>query len=65
MYVMMQRRICEEKMNQLRNGNTAYAESPEIINRMKREIEKENLKIHIDYTNSGCYFIPLPRQKSS
>ncbi|GAA0429575.1 hypothetical protein GCM10008983_02420 [Lentibacillus halophilus] len=59
MHVMDQRRLRDEKMAQLKAGTTAYAESAELIRLMKRGIERENLLVHDDETNVGCWFIPL------
>lgn len=65
MLVMTQRRICDEKLAQLKKGHTAYAESPELIRIMKRDIEREGLQVFYDDSYAGCWFIPLPEKKSS
>lgn len=65
MLVINQRRLRDEKIAQLKEGNTAYAESAELIRLIQRGIERENLHVHYDQMNSGCWFIPLPAQKSS
>ncbi|MBP2077344.1 hypothetical protein [Oceanobacillus polygoni] len=59
------RRIRDEKMNQLRKGQNAYAETEELVRLMKRAIEKENMPVQCDATNSGCWFIPLSTSKTS
>ncbi|ASK62976.1 hypothetical protein CFK37_12895 [Virgibacillus phasianinus] len=59
MFIMDQKRIKEEKMAQLRNGLTAYAESNELIRLIKKDIQKYELLVHCDETPSGCWFIPL------
>ncbi|WP_339228378.1 hypothetical protein NSQ77_01175 [Oceanobacillus sp. FSL K6-2867] len=59
------RRIRDEKMNQLRKGQNAYAESEELVRLMKRAIEKEKLPVQCDATSSGYWFIPLSSSKTS
>ncbi|WP_010651143.1 hypothetical protein [Oceanobacillus massiliensis] len=54
------RRMRDEKIDQLRKGNTAYAETGELIRLMKRTIEKEQLHVQYDETDAGCWFIPVP-----
>lgn len=56
---IQQQRIRDEKIRQLRSGQTAYAESQELIRLIKRDIMKHDLQVHCDQANSGCWFIPL------
>lgn len=65
MLIMNNRRIRDEKISQLKAGHMAYAESNELIRLIKRDIEKECLHVHYDYTISGCWFTPLSTEKSS
>jgi len=65
MFVMNERRIRDEKIAQLKRGKAAYAESHELIRLMKRRIERENIPVHYDNTNIGCWITPVERQKSS
>ncbi|GAB3065211.1 hypothetical protein [Virgibacillus ainsalahensis] len=58
MLVINQRRLRDEKIAQLKEGNTAYAESHELIRLIKRSIEKEHLQVYCDDTRSGCWFTP-------
>jgi len=59
------RRLRDEKIDQLKNGHNAYAETDELVRLMKRAIEKENLQVQCDNTDTGCWFIPTPASKSS
>lgn len=59
MLLMHERRMRDEKMKHLLKGNSAYAETNELIRLLKREIEKVGLHVHCDHTNTGCWFIPL------
>ncbi|MDY0405343.1 hypothetical protein P5G51_007985 [Virgibacillus sp. 179-BFC.A HS] len=65
MYVIADSVICEEKMKLLRQGYTAYEESPALIKRLQKEISKENLHVGYDYTTGGCYFTPLAKALES
>lgn len=57
--MLNKRRIRDEKIRQLKAGRNAYAESHELIRLLKRDIEKEHLRVHYDNTRTGCWFIPL------
>lgn len=50
--------LVKRKIEQLRNGETAFAESDEVIRILKRDIARENLEVIIDETPSGCWFYP-------
>lgn len=58
----MQRVFREQKINLLKNGYSAYAESTELIRLIKRDILRNALNVHYDETPIGCWFIPLTRQ---
>lgn len=59
---MNRKRMVEDKLEQLNKGQTAYAESRELIRLVKREIENQQIPVFTDETESGCWFIP---QKNS
>jgi hypothetical protein len=65
MLIMNERRIRDRKIEQLKKGRTAYAESKELIRLIKRDIEKYGLNVYYDETPSGCWFIPVTKSKSS
>ncbi|TQS76255.1 hypothetical protein DX933_02185 [Ornithinibacillus gellani] len=65
MFVLNDRTIRDQKIEQLKNGISAYAESKELIRLMKRDIVKYDLQVQLDETPEGCWFIPLPTSKSS
>lgn len=58
----MQRIFREQKVNLLKNGYSAYAESTELIRLIKRDILRNALNVHYDETPIGCWFIPLTPQ---
>ncbi|KGP90823.1 hypothetical protein N780_02215 [Pontibacillus chungwhensis BH030062] len=58
MLIMNRKRMVEDKLNRLISGQTAYAESRELIRLVKREIENRQISVLMDETDSGCWFIP-------
>ncbi|WP_047985082.1 hypothetical protein [Ornithinibacillus californiensis] len=65
MLIMNERFVRDRKINQLKNGRTAYAESKEVIRLIKRDIARLGLDVSYDETQSGCWFIPVTKSKSS
>ncbi|MGJ9457193.1 hypothetical protein [Oceanobacillus sp. CF4.6] len=59
------RRMRDEKIEQLKKGNNAFAETDELIRLMKRAIDKECLHVELDKTDAGCWFIPMSNSKTS
>ncbi|MEN1968233.1 hypothetical protein WMZ97_09180 [Lentibacillus sp. N15] len=64
MLIMPENQIRDEKIKQLKSGQTAYAESGELIRLIKREIDRQQLHVSYDQTDAGCWFIPLPEKVS-
>ncbi|QDP40851.1 hypothetical protein [Radiobacillus deserti] len=58
MFIIHTRRLVDEQMDRLANGYSAYAETNELTRLMQREINKRNLPVILDQTESGCWFIP-------
>ncbi|MFC4022550.1 hypothetical protein ACFOUV_01800 [Oceanobacillus longus] len=59
------RRMRDEKIEQLKKGNNAFAETDELIRLMKRAIDKECLHVELDEADAGCWFIPMSSSKTS
>ncbi|MFG6116611.1 hypothetical protein ACGTN9_15775 [Halobacillus sp. MO56] len=64
MLIMDRHRLVEEKIAQLMNGYTAYAETDELIRLMKRDVARRQLNVFFDRTDTGCWFIPVDPVKS-
>lgn len=58
MLIMNRKRMVEDKLDRLTKGQTAYAESRELIRLVKREIKNRQISVLMDETDSGCWFIP-------
>lgn len=58
MLILNRRKIIEEKVNQLKNGYTAFAESQEVIRLLTRAVNKHGIAVYLDHTDSGCWFVP-------
>lgn len=63
MTVLDRRLMRDEKIKQLKEGRSVYAESPEFIRLIKRGIEKEELQVKYEKTDGGCWFIPNEKEK--
>lgn len=48
----------KEKVDRLKNGYSAYAESQEVATLLKKEIQALNLHVYEDVTEVGSWFIP-------
>ncbi|TCT24977.1 hypothetical protein EDD68_10444 [Melghiribacillus thermohalophilus] len=62
MWVIDRHKQLENKMNQLRNGYTAYAETEELIRLLKRRLKKQNMNVLMDQTENGVWFIPIKEE---
>lgn len=62
MTVLDRREMRDEKLQQLKDGRTVYAESPEFIRMIKRGIEKECLQVIYENSNGGCWITPENKQ---
>lgn len=65
MLIMNNRRMRDEKIAQLKEGRTAFAETNELIRLIKRDIEREHMNVYYDDTVNGCWFIPMSDKISS
>ncbi|PKR79278.1 hypothetical protein CEY16_05930 [Halalkalibacillus sediminis] len=59
MLVLQKRELADQKLNRLKNGYSAYAETEELSRMIKRRITSQKLDIHIDNTENGYWFIPV------
>ncbi|WLR44173.1 hypothetical protein LC087_08900 [Bacillus carboniphilus] len=59
MYVLSRNQMAKEKVERIRSGLSAYAESEELSQKIKRELELQNISVHEDITEFGYWFIPV------
>ncbi|MCT4782503.1 MULTISPECIES: hypothetical protein [Exiguobacterium] len=50
--------IARDKLSHLQNGQTVFADSPEIIERLRKYITEYQLDVVEDVTDRGTWFIP-------
>ncbi|MBS2969994.1 hypothetical protein J9317_14580 [Metabacillus sp. KIGAM252] len=58
MELLTQKMFVKEKVERMKKGYSAYAESPEMASLLKKEISKLKLKVYEDITEMGSWFIP-------
>lgn len=58
MYILNNRKLAQEKLETIKRGFSAYEESPEIADLIKREIRVLQLDVYEDATEFGFWFIP-------
>ncbi|MDQ0161077.1 hypothetical protein [Bacillus alveayuensis] len=63
MFVIDHKQMAKEKVNQIRKGRSAYAESANLVSLIKKELECENIKVYEDVTEFGCWFIPVREEQ--
>lgn len=56
--VISTRDLAKSKVEKLKKGFSAYTESAQVTELLKRYIQEENLDVIIDQTPLGCWFIP-------
>lgn len=56
--IINRRKLVDAKMERLRSGYSAFAESKEVVTLLEEEIIREQLPVIIEKTELGCWFIP-------
>jgi len=57
--IINRKEIARAKVRKIKNGFSAFAETKEVIELVKKELEKENIPVYIDETAQGSWFIPV------
>lgn len=63
LYIFSSKKIAQEKIEHIKKGFSAYVESPELANLIKKEIQVLNLDVFEDATDIGFWFIPNKKSK--
>ncbi|WCN37247.1 hypothetical protein [Aneurinibacillus uraniidurans] len=59
--VISPREMARTKVEQLKNGLSAFSETQEVTELIERYIKEEQLNVLIDRTSLGCWFIPATK----
>lgn len=57
------RAIAKEKLEQLKNGKTAYAETIEVSDYLEKQISELQMDVVIDRTERGNWFSPVQTEE--
>lgn len=57
--VINRREIARLKVEKLKKGYSAFCETKAVADFIDKELKKLNLKIHIDRTPMGTWYIPI------
>ncbi|MFY4774611.1 hypothetical protein [Metabacillus sp. RGM 3146] len=58
MDILSRKKIVSEKVERIKKGYSAYAESAEMAQMLKKELGILELKVYEDITEFGSWFIP-------
>lgn len=58
--VINRKEMAKAKIEQLKSGFSAFAETIEVADLIEKELQSLNLNVHIDRTPMGSWFIPVP-----
>jgi hypothetical protein len=58
LYIFNPKKLAQEKVENIKKGFSAYVESPELADLIKKEIQTLNLDVFEDATDIGFWFIP-------
>ncbi|MFC7373389.1 hypothetical protein ACFQPF_17250 [Fictibacillus iocasae] len=56
--IINRKELARAKVKELQNGYSAFAETKEVADLIKKEIEKLKLDVDEDVTDVGSWFIP-------
>ncbi|MDR7073773.1 hypothetical protein [Fictibacillus barbaricus] len=56
--IINRKELAREKVKEIQNGFSAFAETKEVAELIKKELLKLDLKVHEDVTDVGSWFIP-------
>jgi hypothetical protein len=56
--IISRRELARTKVTEIQNGYSAFAESQELADLIKKELQKLNIPINEDVTEVGSWFFP-------
>lgn len=57
--VINRKHMARAKIDQLKQGISAFAETAEVAHLIEKELSTLSMKVHIDRTPMGAWFIPV------
>jgi hypothetical protein len=57
--ILNRKEIALRKVEKIKNGLSAFAESKEVSDLIRKELEKQSIIVHEDKTEVGSWFIPV------
>lgn len=56
--IISRRELAKAKLEKIKRGLSAFAETKEVADLIKKEIQVQNLAVYVDQTSVGCWFVP-------
>lgn len=56
--IISRKKLAKAKLENIKRGYSAFAETEEVAKWLEKEIQTHNLKVDIDRTSVGCWFVP-------
>ncbi len=57
--IINQRKMARAKVERIKNGLSAFSETTQVTELIEKYINQQGLRVHIDKTSVGCWFIPI------
>lgn len=61
--IISDRELCNQKIESLKNGHNAFAESEKLIGRIEKAVAEENLEVLFERTPAGCWITPIKEKE--
>ncbi|ATH92766.1 hypothetical protein ACH95_02930 [Bacillus glycinifermentans] len=58
MYIYSYHQLARDKVNRIKLGYSAYAETDILASLIKKELKAQNIRVFEDVTDFGSWFIP-------
>lgn len=62
--IINRRALARAKVEKLKKGLSAYAETKEVAMLVEKYVKEQNLNVDIDKTPLGTWFIPVKEEKN-
>ncbi|PTM58061.1 hypothetical protein [Desmospora activa] len=56
--IISRRQLAKAKVEKLKNGFSAYAETQEVAQLVQKELDAIGIPVYVDHTSIGYWFIP-------